>query len=326
MKRLEEVFTACYGTDSMPHTKLAIIGSGPAGYTAAIYAARADIPPVLFAGPEPGGQLALTTEVENFPGFPKGILGPELMEAMKAQAVRFGTTMVSAAVTKVELSEPPFHIWTDQAEYVADSVIIATGASAKFLGLPNEQRLRGHGVSACATCDGFFFRGKEVAVVGGGDTAMEEALFLTKFVTKVTILVRTDSLRASKIMVRQAESNPKIFWQKSVEVIDVLGQDIVSGVKIKNNRTEAITDVLVEGLFLAIGHKPNTEIFQDYLATVGPGYLKVSNQVFSSIPGVFIAGDVADYRYRQAVTAAGWGCMAALEVEKFLGRVSESKK
>ena len=302
----------------MKKIKLAIIGSGPAGYTAAIYAARADLQPVLFAGLEPGGQLAQTTEVENFPGFPQGIMGPDLMEAMKQQAVRFGTDIKTGTVDKVELAQAPFGLWSADEEYRADAVIIATGASAKYLGLPSEQKLRGKGVSACATCDGFFFRGKEVAVVGGGDTAMEEALFLTKYATKVTILVRSDKLRASQFMQHQAESNPKIAWQWNVGVEEVLGENSVTGLRLKNIASGELTELSVQGLFLAIGHKPNTDIFTGQLKTVGPGYLEIKDQVFSSIPGVFIAGDVADWRYRQAITAAGWGCMAALEAEKFL--------
>lgn len=303
----------------MPHTKVLILGSGPAGYTAAIYASRADLHPTLLGGPEPGGQLGLTTDVENYPGFPKGILGPDLMEAMKQQAIRFGTSFIQSSATKVDFKNIPFRVWTEDAEHTADAVIIATGASAKWLSLPNEQRLRGKGVSACATCDGFFFRGKEVAVVGGGDTAMEEALFLTKFATRVTILVRSDVLRASQVMAAKAKAHRKIAWLWNVSVVDVHGQEKVSGVRIKKIQTGDEETLSVDGLFLAIGHQPNTEIFRDQLKTVGPGYLAVTNQVFSSRPGIFIAGDVADFRYRQAITAAGWGCMAALEVEKYLG-------
>jgi len=299
-------------------TQVLILGSGPAALTAAIYAARADLKPVLLAGPDPGGQLMWTTEVENFPGFPQGIVGPELMEAMKQQAVRFGTSYLDETVTTVDLSKQPYTITTNVGTHTAKSVIIATGASAKWLGLPNEQRLRGKGVSACATCDGFFFKGKEVVVVGGGDAAMEEATFLTKFATKVTILVRTESLRASKVMIHRAESDPKITFKFNTEISDVLGENTVEGVLLKDTVTGAEEKFACQGLFLAIGHKPNTDIFKDQLETVGPGYLKVENQVMTSKPGVFIAGDVADWRYRQAITAAGWGCMAALETEKYL--------
>lgn len=302
----------------MTSTKLAIIGSGPAGLTAALYAARANLRPVVFGGPEPGGQLMWTTEVENYPGFPKGILGPDLMQAMRDQAIRFGTAIQDIAITKVDLQSKPFKLWAGQDEWQAESVIIATGASALWLGLPNEQRLRGKGVSACATCDGFFFKGKEVAVVGGGDAAMEEALFLTKFATKVTVLVRTDKLRASKIMGDRAQANPKINFRWNTSALDVLGQDTVTGLRIKDAVTNTEKDLDIQGLFLAIGHKPNTELFNDQLAVDHKGYLTIRDQVMSSIPGVFIAGDVSDYRYRQAVTAAGWGCMAALEAEKFL--------
>ncbi len=302
----------------MTKTKLAIIGSGPAGYTAAIYASRADLQPILFAGPEPGGQLQSTTDVDNFPGFPKGILGPELMDQMKAQAVRFGTTLIERSVTRVDFKGGALKLWTDGDEYQADAVIIATGATAKWLGLPNEQRLRGKGVSACATCDGFFFRGKDVVVVGGGDSAMEEATYLTKFATKVTVLVRGDKLRASKAMQHRAATDPKISVRYNTNITDVLGQDTITGVQLSTVTTKATEDFPTQGMFLAIGHQPNTKIFEGQLELVGPGYLKVIDGVKSSIPGVFIAGDVADWRYRQAVTAAGFGCMAALETERYL--------
>ncbi len=303
-------------------TKVLILGSGPSALTAAIYAARADLQPVMLAGPEPGGQLMWTTEVENYPGFPKGIQGPELMTAMKEQAVRFGTTYLSETVSAVDLSKQPYTITTEPGIHTAATVIIATGASAKWLGLPNEQRLRGKGVSACATCDGFFFRNKEVVVVGGGDSAMEEATFLTKFASKVTVVVRGEKLRASKAMIHRAEMDPKISFRYTTEIVDVLGDQTVNGLRLKNTATGTEEDFSAQGMFLAIGHQPNTTMFGDQLAKVGPGYLKVENQVFSSKPGVFIAGDVADWRYRQAVTAAGWGCMAALEAEKYLAEQS----
>ncbi len=299
-------------------TKVLILGSGPAALTAAIYAARADLKPLLLAGPEPGGQLMWTTDVENFPGFAKGIQGPELMENMKAQAVRFGTTYLEESVTAVDLSKSPYAVTTNVGRHQATAIIIATGASAKWLGLPNEQRLRGKGVSACATCDGFFFKGQEVVVVGGGDAAMEEATFLTKFATKVTILVRKEALRASKAMIHRAQHDPKITIKYNTSVIDVLGRDKVEGLKLKDVLTGAVEEFSCQGLFLAIGHQPNTEIFKGQLEVVGPGYLKVENQVMTAKPGVFVAGDVGDWRYRQAVTAAGWGCMAALEAEKYL--------
>lgn len=299
-------------------TNVLILGSGPAALTAAIYAARADLRPVLLAGPDPGGQLMWTTEVENFPGFPQGIVGPELMENMKQQAIRFGTTYLNETASAVNLSQAPYVVTTEQGTHTSKTIIIATGASAKWLGLPNEQRLRGKGVSACATCDGFFFKQKEVVVVGGGDAAMEEATFLTKFASKVTVLVRTENLRASKAMVHRAKQDPKITFKYNVTVTDVLGEGTVSGVRLHNSATNTDEDFTCQGLFLAIGHQPNTAIFANQLETVGPGYLKVDNQVLTSKPGVFIAGDVADWRYRQAITASGWGCMAALEAEKFL--------
>lgn len=302
----------------MLRTKLVIIGGGPAGYTAAIYAARADLRPTLFAGPEPGGQLMLTSEVENFPGFPKGILGPELMQSMREQAQRFGTTIHDLAVISVDLRAMPYRVRAGDENYTAESIIIATGATAQWLGLPNEQRLRGKGVSACATCDGFFFRGKDVAVVGGGDSAMEEAVYLTKFAKTVTVLVRRDQLRASKAMIHRAESNPKITIRYQVAVSDVLGDASVVGLLVDNIANGMQETLDVQGLFLAIGHRPSTELFRDSLEVDQKGYLVVHDQVLTSKPGVFVAGDVADYRYRQAITAAGWGCMAALEAERFL--------
>lgn len=312
----------CYNQARMTSLKVAILGSGPAGYTAAIYAARADLQPVLFAGPEPGGQLALTTEVENFPGFPQGIQGPELMQAMRDQAARFGSQIQEVAITKVDFTQRPFRLWAGEQEYQAQAVIISTGASAKWLGLPNEQRLRGHGVSACATCDGFFFKGRTVAVVGGGDAAMEEALFLTKFAQHVTVLVRADKLRASQAMIHKVEQHPTITLRFTTAVVDVLGETSVTGLQLTDTVSGQGERFAVHGLFVAIGHRPNTSIFAGQLELDQKGYLVVHDQVFSNIPGVFVGGDVADYRYRQAVTAAGWGCMAALEAEKFLAQLT----
>lgn len=303
---------------SMTHTKLLIIGAGPAGYTAAIYGARAELQPIVLTGPEPGGQLMQTTEVENFPGFPKGIVGPELMQGMREQATRFGTIMKDVSATKVDFSQNPKKVWAGEEEFTADAVIIATGATALWLQLPNEQRLRGKGVSACATCDGFFFKGKDVAVVGGGDAAMEEATFLTKFASHVTVLVRGTALRASKAMVARAEADPKITLQYSTVVTDVLGEQSVTGVQLENVTTHATETLAVQGLFVAIGHRPSTDIFKEQLSVDKKGYLSVHDQVLTSIDGVFVAGDVSDFRYRQAITAAGWGCMAALEAEKYL--------
>lgn len=303
----------------MTTRKLIIIGSGPAGLTAAIYAARAELAPLIFEGPEPGGQLVTTSEVENYPGFPKGILGPELMDNMKEQAKRFGTEVRSELITSVDFSKAPYVVKNGNGEeFSAESVIVATGASAMWLNIPSEQRLRGKGVSACATCDGFFFKNKVVAVVGGGDTAMEEALYLTKFATHVHVLVRKDTLRASKIMAERAQAHENITFHWSVEVAEVLGENSVTGVQLKSSVDGTLSNLEVQGLFLAIGHKPNTEAFAGQLTVDAKGYLVVHDQVMSDKPGVFIAGDVSDYRFRQAVTAAGWGCMAAIEAEKFL--------
>lgn len=301
----------------MVDTNVVIIGSGPAGYTAAIYAARADLAPVLIEGPEPGGQLMWTTEVENFPGFAQGIVGPELMQAMRAQAARFGSIMKSETVTGMTFGEQ-HQVTTDKEVYRAKAIIIASGASAKWLGLPNEQRLRGKGVSACATCDGFFFRNKIVAVVGGGDAAMEEAMYLTKFATRVHVLVRGAELRASKIMGERAKNNPKIEFHFESGVEDVLGDQAVTGLLVATGQEKKTWTLECQGLFVAIGHAPNTGLSHGQLETDKKGYYVVKDQVFSSVPGVFIAGDVADWRYRQAITAAGAGCMAALEAERYL--------
>jgi thioredoxin reductase (NADPH) len=295
-----------------------IIGSGPAGLTAAIYAARAELKPVVIAGHNPGGQLMQTTEVENFPGFPEGIMGPELMSHMMNQATHFGATIMQEVVTEVDFQNKPFTLKTDKNEYKAKTVIIAMGADANWLNLPNEQRLRGKGVTACATCDGFFFRDKEVIVAGGGDSAMEEATFLTKFASKVTIVHRRDEFRASKAMIARAKADPKIAFMFNSQIIDVLGQDKVEGIRVKSTVTDEETDVKTDGLFLAIGHTPNTKLLQGQIDLDEKGYVVVRNNTLTNIEGVFVAGDINDHRYRQAVTAAGMGCMAALDAEKYL--------
>lgn len=295
-----------------------IIGSGPAGYTAAIYAARANLSVLMFQGYEVGGQLMQTSEVENYPGFEEGILGPDMMEKFEAQARRFGTEMLSEDVTAVNFSQRPFAITADSGEYEARAVIITTGASALWLGLPNETRLKGRGVSACATCDGFFFKNKDVAVIGGGDTAMEEAIFLTRYASHVTVIHRRDSLRASKIMQERAFKNPKISFAWNSEVVDVLGEEEVNGLRLRDARSGEERTLPVQGLFLAIGHKPNTELFRGLINTDAAGYITPVEFTMTNIPGVFAAGDVTDHRYRQAVTAAGDGCRAAIDVERWL--------
>ncbi len=295
-----------------------IIGAGPAGYTAAIYTARANLKTIMIAGDSPGGQLLLTSEVENFPGFKDGIMGPELMEEMKAQAVRFGTEMRTDFVTKVELEGDIKKVWVGSDEYLAKTVIISTGASANWLGLENETRLMGKGISACATCDGFFFTDKHVVVVGGGDSAMEEALTLAKFASKVTIVHRRDEFRASKIMQDRVKSHDKIDIIWNSEVIDVMGEDFVSGVKLKDTKSGKESDFACEGLFVAIGHTPATKLFDGILPLDDKGYLQINHDTSTKIPGVFAAGDVADARYRQAITAAGEGCKAALEAEHYI--------
>jgi thioredoxin reductase (NADPH) len=296
-----------------------IIGSGPAGLTAAIYSSRALLKPLMIEGEEVGGQLMTTTDVENFPGFPKGIMGPELMAETKKQAERFGTRFIARNVTKVDFSQRPFKIWVGETLYQAKSVIISTGASAKYIGLENERRLLGRGVSACATCDGAFFRNQEVAIVGGGDTAMEEAIFLTRFASLVTIIHRRDSFRASKIMADKAMNHPKIKIIWDTEVTDVLGQNAVESIKLKNLKTNNVSELKVQGLFVAIGHKPNTDLFLSQLETNSVGYLNTKgHSTYTSVEGVFAAGDVADHVYRQAITAAGTGCMAAIDCERWL--------
>ena len=300
--------------------KVVIIGSGPAGLTAALYAARANLEPLVIAGYEAGGQLMITTDVENYPGFPEGIMGPELMERFRKQAERFGTTFIDKDVTSVDFSKRPFTLDVEGEKVRAETVIVATGASAKWLGLPNESRLRGHGVSACATCDGFFFKGKEVAVVGGGDTAMEETSFLTKFASKVYLIHRRKEFRASKIMQTRVLQNPKVEVIYDTTVTDVLGEKTVEALELQDVNTGAKRKLAVGGLFLAIGHAPNTAFLKGALDLDDKGYIvtRGANQTETKIPGVFVAGDVFDTRYRQAITAAGSGCKAAIDVERWL--------
>ena len=304
-----------------PTRKVVIIGSGPAGYTAAIYAARANLAPVMFTGIQPGGQLMLTTLVENYPGFVDGIDGPPLMETFKAQAARFGTEMIADDVTEVDFSSRPFRVKADDAVVEADTIIIATGASAKLIGLPNESKLMGRGVSTCATCDGFFFKDQNIMVVGGGDSAMEEALYLSRLGRQVQVVHRRDALRASKIMQERALKNPKIefVWDTAVEDVLDPAKGKVTAVRLKNLKTGAQWETPVDGLFVAIGHQPNTAIFKGKIDLHPNEYVKVTpGTTQTSVPGVFAAGDVADFTYRQAVTAAGTGCMAALEAERYL--------
>jgi thioredoxin reductase (NADPH) len=295
-----------------------IIGSGPAGYTAAIYAARANLSVLVLQGYQAGGQLMLTSDVENYPGFEEGILGPEMMDKFEQQARRFGAEMIAEDVTEVDFSRRPFVVRTDTDGYLAKAVIIATGASAKWLDLPSEKRLQGRGVSACATCDGFFFKNKEVVVVGGGDTAMEEAIFLTRYAKHVTIVHRRDSFRASKIMQDRARKNPKISIVMNSNVVDILGDEAVTGVLLRNVQTGEESILPVQGVFMAIGHKPNTELFQGIIDMDHMGYIIPKHYTMTNIPGVFAAGDVTDHRYRQAVTAAGDGCRAAIDLERWL--------
>lgn len=299
--------------------KLIIIGSGAAGYTAAIYAGRAMLAPLLFSGQEPGGQLAATTDVENFPGWPQGIQGPELMQKFREQAARFETEIIDGAITRIDFSQRPLRVWFGEKEYQAKAVIMATGAVARWLGIESETRLRGHGVSSCATCDGFFFKGKEVVVAGSGDSAMEESTYLTKFCTKVTVVARSDRLRASKIMQEKAKANPKIFFIFNNDVAEILGKEKVEGARLKNNKDGSEQTIVCQGIFVAIGHQPNTAIFKDQIELDAKGYVVTKEHTMTNVEGVFAAGDVADYRYRQAITAAGSGCQAAIDAERWLG-------
>ena len=298
--------------------KILIIGSGPAGLTAAIYAARANLEPLMIEGAQAGGQLMLTTDVENYPGFPEGILGPELMDRFRKQAERFGTRIITADVTKVDFGVHPFKAWVGGDEYEADAVIVSTGASARWLGVEGEDRLRGFGVSACATCDGFFFKEKQILVVGGGDSAMEEATFLTKFAAQVTIVHRRDEFRASKIMIDRALSNDKIdvIWDSVVE--EITGEDHVTGARLRNVKSDEIQELETDGVFVAIGHTPNTDLVAGQVDLDDKGYIRVVDGTATSVPGVFAAGDVVDFVYRQAITAAGTGCAAALDAERWL--------
>jgi len=306
--------------------RLIIIGSGPAGLTAAVYAARANLAPIVFAGYQYGGQLMFTTEVENYPGFANGILGPELMESFRAQAERFGAKIENVDVTRVDFSQRPFRVWAGEAEYEADSVIVATGASARWLGIPGEEPLRGRGVSTCATCDGAFFKERHIVVVGGGDSAMEEALFLTRFGSRVTVIHRRDALRASKIMGDRALAHPKIDFIWNTAVVGAEGEFHLTGLVLENLLTGERTQFAADALFIAIGHDPNTALFAGQLDLDAMGYIISSDGVHTNVPGVFVAGDVYDIRYKQAITAAGMGCKAALESEKYLDELDAERE
>lgn len=307
-------------SNSIEKVNCLIIGSGPAGYTAAIYASRANLNPVMYTGKEPGGQLTITTEVENYPGYPDGVQGPEMMEDFKKQALRFGTDIRFEMIDKVDFTGPVHKIWSETGHEIhANSVIIATGASAKWLGLPSEQKLMNKGVSACAVCDGFFFRKQEVAIVGAGDTAAEEATYLSKLCSKVHMLVRRDEMRASKIMQDRVKNTPNLEVHYNTETLEILGEDTVTGARVKNNATGEESILNVTGFFVAIGHKPNTDIFKGWLDMDENGYLiSVPGRSLTNVPGVFVSGDAQDHIYRQAVTAAGSGCMAALDAERYL--------
>lgn len=315
----------CMATTTPEHIKCLIIGSGPAGYTAAIYAARANLNPVMYQGLQPGGQLTITNDVENFPGYPDGIMGPEMMEDLKKQAARFGTDIRYGIATSVDFSGHPHRVTVDEkVELTADTIIIATGASAKWLGLPSEQRLNGSGVSACAVCDGFFYRGKDVAIVGAGDTAAEEATYLANLCNKVYMIVRKGEMRASKIMQKRVTDNPKIEVLWNTVTDEILGEHAVEGARVKNVLDGTTRDLAIEGFFVAIGHDPNSKIFQPYLHHDEQGYLKtIPGTAKTNVDGVFACGDVQDYTYRQAVTAAGSGCMAALDAERYLAALGD---
>lgn len=300
-----------------------IIGSGPAGYTAGIYASRGNLKTLLFAGDVPGGQLMITTEVENYPGFKRGITGPELIEEMREQAMRFNTEVIDTNATQVNFRKTPLEIIAGSKEYYAKTCVIATGASAQWLGIESETRLMGRGISGCATCDGFFFKEKDIIVVGGGDSAMEEALFLTKFAKSIKILVRRDKLRASSIMQERAKNHPKITFLWDTEVKEFVGKERLDGIKIANNKTKKEDTIIAQGAFIAIGHKPNTGIFKGHIELDERGYIKRILNSQTSAKGVFVAGDVHDHRYRQAVTAAGYGCEAAIDVMKYLEELGE---
>lgn len=306
---------------AIKHTKIMIIGSGPAGYTAAIYAARANLNPIMIQGQMPGGQLTITTEVDNFPGFKDGIMGPELMEEMKMQAERFGTEIIFDWVTEVDTAQRPFKIKTESGEYTADSIILSTGATARMLGLESEKELMGYGVSACATCDGFFFRDKEIVVVGGGDSAMEEATFLTKFAAKVTIIHRREGFRSSKIMLERAQKNEKIEFKLNKTIEEIIGskKDGVTGIILKDKMTGETEEFKTDGVFMAIGHTPNSQLFEGILDMDETGYIQTkADSSYTNVPGIFACGDVQDKTYRQAITAAGSGCMAAIDSERWL--------